>query len=107
MKRYVIERPMANAEQMGQRELSLVARHPQQVFKGLDGDIHWLHAYVADDKPFCIFPAKSSALIRRLGRSVGLRQTASMTSAVCSISVVPLFNPACSNRPMRYGNQEV
>lgn len=71
MKRYVIERPMANAEQMGQRELSLVARHPHQVFKGLDGDIHWLHAYVADDKPFCIFPAKSSALIRRHGQVRG------------------------------------
>ncbi|WP_324730890.1 nickel-binding protein [Pseudomonas paeninsulae] len=71
MKRYVIERPMANAGQMGPRELSLVARHSHQAFKCLGGDIHWLHAYVADDKPFCIFPAKSSALIRRHGQIRG------------------------------------
>jgi hypothetical protein len=65
MQRYVIEREIAGADQMTAAQLRDAAAKSNAVLSDLGPGIQWLHSYVAGDKLYCVYNARSEELIRR------------------------------------------
>lgn len=65
MQRYVIERDIAGAGNMTHAELQAAAAKSNAVLHDLGPDIQWVQSYVTGDKLYCVYNAKSEALIRK------------------------------------------
>jgi hypothetical protein len=63
MPRYVIERDLAGAGALTQRQLQLISRKSRDVLVELGPDIQWIESYVTPDKLYCIYTAPDEALI--------------------------------------------
>lgn len=65
MQRFVIEREIPGADQMTAAQLRDAAAKSNQVLKELGPDIQWIQSYVAGDKLYCVYNARSAELIVR------------------------------------------
>ncbi len=71
MPKYVIERTVPGAGQMGPADLRGIATQSNKVLRDLGPDIQWVHSYVVDDKLFCVYNATGPEIIREHGRCGG------------------------------------
>lgn len=71
MPKYLIERDLPGAGNLGQDELAGVSRKSNAVLKELGPNIQWLHSYVTPDKIYCVYMADSPDTIRRHAEAGG------------------------------------
>jgi len=71
MPKYIIERTVPGAGQMGAAALAAIARKSNEVLRALGPDIQWAHSYVSDDKITCVYLAANEDIIREHGRCGG------------------------------------
>jgi hypothetical protein len=64
MPKYVIEREMPGAGQLGADDLKMASQTSCSVLRELGPQIEWLHSYVTDNKLYCVYNAPLEALIR-------------------------------------------
>lgn len=64
MLRFVIEREIPGASRLTPEELRDGASKSNRVLRELGPDIQWVHSYIAGDKVYCVYNARSEALIR-------------------------------------------
>jgi len=65
MRKFVIEREIPGVGTLSDAEKGKAARTSNKVLAQLGKDIQWVQSYVADDRLFCIYLAKSVDLIYR------------------------------------------
>ncbi|QIE45463.1 DUF4242 domain-containing protein [Pseudohalocynthiibacter aestuariivivens] len=65
MKRYMIERDIPGIGEFSVTELCGAARASNQALATIGPDIQWVHSYVAGEKTFCVYLAKSDDEIRK------------------------------------------
>lgn len=71
MPKYVIERTVPGAGQMGAEDLLGIAAQSNKALRDLGPDVQWVHSYVVDDKIFCVYNATGPDIIREHGRCGG------------------------------------
>lgn len=71
MPKFVIERTIPGAGQMGAEDLRGVATQSNRVLDDLAPGVQWVHSYVVDDKIFCVYNATGPDVIREHGRCGG------------------------------------
>ena len=64
MPKYVIEREMPGAGQLGADDLKMASQTSCSVLRELGPEIEWLHSYVTDNKLYCVYNAPNEDLIR-------------------------------------------
>jgi hypothetical protein len=72
MKRYMIERDIPGAGDFSVTELCGAARASNQALATIGASIQWQHSYVAADKIFCIYLARSQDEIQRHSELSGI-----------------------------------
>jgi Protein of unknown function (DUF4242) len=76
LKRYLIERDIPGVGGMSILELCGAARASNRAIEQIGTSaIQWQHSYVAGDKTFCIYLAKSEEVIRRHAELSGIPVT--------------------------------
>ena len=73
MKRYVIEREIPGASDLGQDELAAIAGKSNDVVESLGVPYRWITSYVAGDKIYCVHEADDEEAIREHARRGGFR----------------------------------
>lgn len=68
MPRYLIEREIPGAGQLGPRDLQALSQKSMRVLHKLGPQIQWVHSYVAGDRIFCVYLAPNEEIIREHGR---------------------------------------
>jgi hypothetical protein len=71
MPKYVIERELPGAGQLGTAELAAISQKSNQVLAQLGPDIRWLTSYVTDDKIYCVYVAPDDDIIVEHARCGG------------------------------------
>jgi hypothetical protein len=71
MPKYVIERDLPGAGNLGSEELRAIAEKSCGVLRGLGPAIQWVHSYVTADKIYCVYLAPDEQLIREHARQGG------------------------------------
>lgn len=71
MPKYVIERSLPGAGDLGDDEVQAIAQRSNEVLDALAGRAQWLQSFVTDDKLFCVYIADDEAVIREHARSGG------------------------------------
>ncbi|HMO65315.1 MAG TPA: DUF4242 domain-containing protein [Verrucomicrobiota bacterium] len=64
MSKFIIERTVKNAGNLGPAELRDLSARSCAVLHGLGPQIQWLHSHVTQDKLFCLYIAPDAQLIR-------------------------------------------
>ena len=64
MKKYVIERDLPSAGDLGVDELRAVSQRSNEVLATMPDRAQWQHSYVTDDKLFCVYLADGPETIR-------------------------------------------
>jgi hypothetical protein len=70
MGRYVIERTLPGAGELGEDQLQQISAKSNEVLAGLD-DVAWVESYVTDDKLYCVYDAEDPARIEEHAREGG------------------------------------
>ncbi|HEV2627355.1 MAG TPA: DUF4242 domain-containing protein [Pseudolabrys sp.] len=92
MKRYVIERDIPNIGQFDRIQFCQAALTSNAALAQLDGQVQWVHSYVAANKTFCVYLSPSEALVHEHARLSGFPVTR-ITEATAVI------DPTTANRP--------
>ncbi|MCF7220532.1 DUF4242 domain-containing protein [Marilutibacter chinensis] len=71
MPRFVIEREIAGAGQLGPRQLEEISRASCAVLERMGPRIQWQQSFVTGDKVYCIYIAPDEATIREHARQGG------------------------------------
>jgi hypothetical protein len=71
MPKYVIERAIKGAGNLGVVELNAISRKSCGVLKELGTDIQWVESFVTPDKIYCVYIAPSKQLIEEHARKGG------------------------------------
>ncbi|WP_123026234.1 DUF4242 domain-containing protein [Mycolicibacterium stellerae] len=71
MKRYVIEREIPGASDLGHDELAAIAGKSNDVVESLGVPYRWITSYVAGDKIYCVHEADDEDAIREHARRGG------------------------------------
>lgn len=71
IKRYLIERDIAGIGGMSIVELCGAARSSNQAINKVGNGLQWVHSYVAGDKSFCVYLARSEDDIRTHAEASG------------------------------------
>ncbi len=64
MPKYVIEREIPGAGNLGPEELKGIAQTACGVLREMGPEINWVQSYVTDDKVYCIYIAPNEEAIR-------------------------------------------
>jgi hypothetical protein len=72
MKRYIIERDIPGIGNFSLTELCGAARASNQALATIGPDIQWQHSYVAREKTFCVYLAKSEEEIKKHAELSGI-----------------------------------
>ena len=64
MPKYVIERELPGAGQLGRDELQAISQRSVEVLDAMAGRAQWLQTYVTDDKLFCVYIADDEAAVK-------------------------------------------
>ena len=75
MPKFVIERDLPGAGNLGSSELKGVARKSCDVLNELGPKIQWIQSYVTDDKIYCIYIAPNAEVVREHARKGGFPAT--------------------------------
>jgi hypothetical protein len=70
LKKYLIERDLPDVGEMAVADLGYAAHTSNKAITKIDG-IQWQHSYVAQDKTFCVYLAKSEEAIHEHARLSG------------------------------------
>ena len=92
MKHYVIERDIPNIGQFDRIQFCQAALTSNAALAQLDGQVQWVHSYVAANKTFCVYLSPSEALVHEHARLSGFPVTR-ITEATAVI------DPTTANRP--------
>jgi Protein of unknown function (DUF4242) len=71
MPKYVIERELPGAGQLGADDLRSLSEKSNAVLEEMGGDVQWLHSYVTGDKLFCVYIASDAERVREHARCGG------------------------------------
>jgi hypothetical protein len=71
LQRFIIERQIPGAYKMTRAELRDAAAKSNRVLRSLGPDVQWVESYVAGDKFYCIYNARSADLIKRHAELAG------------------------------------
>lgn len=71
MKRYVIEREIPGASELGEADLAKIAAESNAAVASLQVPYRWITTYVAGDKLYCIHEADDADAIREHARRGG------------------------------------
>ena len=71
MPKYVIERTLPGAGDLGSEQLSGIARKSNEVLSDLGPEIQWLQSYVTGDKIYCVYIAPDQDMVREHARRGG------------------------------------
>ncbi len=75
MPKYVIERELPGAGDLGADELASIAAKSNEVLAGMGGRAQWVQSFVTDDRIICVYVADSPEAIREHGRCGGFPVT--------------------------------
>lgn len=76
MPKYVIERDLPGAGDLGPTELCAVSQKSNEVLATMAPRAQWLQSYVTDDKLFCVYVADSPEAVREHATKGGFPVTA-------------------------------
>jgi hypothetical protein len=71
MPRYLIERELTGAGQLGPEALRDISGKSCGVLRELGPEIQWVQSYVTDDKIYCVYIAQTERLIREHAKRGG------------------------------------
>lgn len=71
MPKFIIEREIPGAGQLGAGDLHGIAVKSCGVLRDLGPSIQWVESYVSDDKIYCVYIAPDAALVREHARQGG------------------------------------
>jgi len=75
MKKYIIEREIPHIGTLNREQLRQAAAKSNHVLHQLGPDIQWLESYIAADKMFCVYLAKSEDIIQQHAETSGFPAT--------------------------------
>ena len=90
MKRYMIERDIPGIGEFSVTELCGAARASNNALSTIGPDIQWQHSYVAGNKTFCIYLAKSEDEIHK-------HATISGIPVSCVTEIPQIIDPLTAN----------
>ena len=64
MPKYVIERELPGAGNLGANELQAISRKSCDVLREMSPEINWVQSYVTDDKIYCVYISPNEEMIR-------------------------------------------
>ncbi|MDJ0816996.1 MAG: DUF4242 domain-containing protein [Desulfobacterales bacterium] len=64
MPKYVIERELPGAGNLGDAEVQGISQKSCQVLTDLGPQIQWVHSYVTDDKIYCVYNAPNAEMVK-------------------------------------------
>jgi hypothetical protein len=64
MPKYVIERDLPGAGDLGPEELRGISRKSCDVLRNMTPEINWVQSYVTGDKVYCVYISPNEALLR-------------------------------------------
>ena len=71
MQRFVIERDFPGGAKLSAAELEGIATTSNAVIRDMGPGIQWEHSYVTGDKIYCVYLARSEAMIREHAKRGG------------------------------------
>jgi hypothetical protein len=71
MPRYMIERDLTGAGQLGAEDLRGISVKSCSVLRELGPEIQWVQSFVTDDKIYCVYIAANERLIREHAKRGG------------------------------------
>ena len=75
MPKFVIQREVPGAGQLGSSELQSLAKRSVGVLRQLGPEIQWVETYVAGNNLYCVYVAPDEEMIREHGRLGGFPVT--------------------------------
>jgi hypothetical protein len=75
VKRFLIERDIPGVGTLEREQLRQAAQKSNDVLRQLGPDIQWIESFVAGDKTFCVYLAKSEEIIHEHARISGFPAT--------------------------------
>ena len=64
MPKYVIEREIPGAGDLGAEQLQAISQKSCDILRVMGPEIQWVHSYVTGNKIYCIYIAPNEAIIR-------------------------------------------
>jgi len=71
MPRYVIERNVPGAGELGSEQIQGMAQKSCNVLKDLGPEIQWIESYVTSDRIYCVYLAPNEEMVREHARRGG------------------------------------
>lgn len=71
MPKYIIERELPGAGDLGDDQIQGISQKSCQVLSGLGPQIQWVESFVTDDKIYCIYIAPNKELIEKHAKEGG------------------------------------
>ena len=71
MPKYIIERELPGAGDLGDDQIQGISQKSCQVLGDLGPQIQWVESFVTDDKIYCVYIAPSEAMIEQHAESGG------------------------------------
>ena len=71
MPKYVIEREIPGAGQIGADDMKAISQKSCSVLKELGPQVQWVESYVTDDKVYCIYIAPNEEAVQEHARQGG------------------------------------
>lgn len=75
MRKFIIERDLPEIGSANREALKAAANKPDATLRELGPDIQWVESYVAGDRTFCVYLARSEEIIREHARRSGFPAT--------------------------------
>lgn len=64
MPKYVIERELPGAGNLGSDELQAISKKSCDILRGMSPEINWVQSYVTADKIYCVYISPNEDLLR-------------------------------------------
>jgi hypothetical protein len=71
MPKYIIERELPGAGNLGDDEIQGISQKSCQVLNELGPQIQWVESFVTDDKIYCVYIAPNKELIEKHAQEAG------------------------------------
>ena len=71
MPKYIIERELPGAGDLGDKEIQGISQKSNQVLDELGPQIQWVESFVTDDKIYCVYIAPNKEMIEKHAQEGG------------------------------------
>jgi hypothetical protein len=71
MPKYIIERELAGAGNLGNNEIQGISQKSCQVLSDLGPQIQWVESFVTDDKIYCVYIAPNKEMVEKHAQEGG------------------------------------